>query len=323
MHTNGNDVKEHNQTLFDLFKKMVKKSSDDINPSLIPDDRYRFDKILGRGATGLVYKAWNKRRKMYVAVKASNRSHDSFVSEARLAGKLKHENIVSIYDANANTEISYIVMEYIEGDTLSIYCDRQNLMPLTMVSKVMIDICKGLHYAHSMGIIHRDIKPSNIMINKQGIPKITDFGTSQMIDGTQPMGFLGTPSYVAPEQLKGDTAPTIASDIFSLGCVLYEILEGKRAFDGDNSYAIMYKVTNENPAPLSLLAPPVEALFRPIIKKAIAKKAEDRYQDCSDLAYDLSKTLPYLHRHEKAYKKPLLSNLKDRVKDCLPGMSRS
>ena len=185
---------------------MVKKSSNEINPGLIPDDRFRFDKILGRGATGIVYKAWNKRRKMFVAVKASNRSNDSFVSEARLAGKLGHENIVSIYDANANTEISYVVMEYIEGDTLKTYCDRQNLLPLTMVSKIMIDICKGLHFAHSMGIIHRDIKPSNIMLNRQGIPKITDFGTSQMIDGTQPLGFLGTTGYVAPEQLKGDNS---------------------------------------------------------------------------------------------------------------------
>ena len=322
MYVNGNEIKEQNQTLFDLFKKMVKKNTIDIDPSLIPNDRYRFDKILGRGATGLVYKAWDKRRKMFVAVKASNRSHESFVSEARLAGKLKHENIVSIFDANANTDISYVVMEYLEGDTLSIYCDRQNLLSLPVVSKTMIDMCKGLHCAHSMGIIHRDIKPSNIMITKNGIPKITDFGTSQMIDGTQPMGFLGTPSYVAPEQLKGDTAPTKASDIFSLGCVLYELLEGKKAFDGENSYAIMYKVSNDNPEPLSLLAPPVEALFRPIIKKAIAKNAEDRYQDCSDLAYDLSKTLSYLHRHEKAYKKPLFSNLKDRVKDCLPGISR-
>ena len=128
------------------------------------------------------------------------------------------------------------------------------------------------------------------MLNKQDVPKITDFGTSQMVDGTQPMGFLGTPSYVAPEQLQGDLAPSKASDIFSLGCVLYELLEGKKAFDGENSYTIMYKVTNKNPAPLSLLTPPVEALFRPIIKKATSKKPEERYQDCSDLAYELSKT---------------------------------
>ena len=192
-----------------------------------------------------------------------------------------------------------------------------------MVGRVMIDICKGLHFAHSMGVIHRDIKPSNIMLNKQGIPKITDFGTSQMIDGTQPLGFLGTTSYVAPEQLKGDNAPTMASDIFSLGCVLYELLEGKKAFDGENAYAVMYKLTSENPAPLSLLPPHVETLFRPIIKKALAKNAEDRYRTCRDLAYELSKTLPYLHRYEKACRKPLLANIKDRVKDCLPNLYRS
>lgn len=321
MDANGNNFEEHNLTIIDLFKKMVKKSSDDICLNPTGDDRYRFDRIIGRGASGLVYKAWDKQQKRYVAVKVSNKGIDRFISEARLVGKLEHENIVSIYDSGSCPEFSYIIMEYIEGDPLDLFCGKPNLLPLSKVSKVMIEICKGMHFAHNSGVIHRDIKPSNIMLNKQGTPKITDLGISLMVDGTQPVGFWGTPSYMSPEQLKGFPATNV-SDIFSLGCVLYELIEGKKAFEGENPYTTMYKVTNEKPEPLSIEAPPVLALFAPIIKKATAKKAEDRYQSCSEFAYELSKTLHYLGRHEKAHKKPLLSCLKDRVKDYLPNLSR-
>ncbi len=312
MYANGHDFEEHNKTVFDLFKKMVMKGSDDICLNPTGDDRYRFDKILGRGATGLVYKAWDKMQKRYVAVKVSNKGINKLRSESKLVGKLEHENIVSIYDSGTGQDFSYIIMEYIEGDTLNIFCDRQNLLPFTKVSRIMIDICKGIHFAHDNGIIHRDIKPTNIMLNKLGIPKITDLGLSLMINGTQPAGFWGTPSYMSPEQLKG-LAATKASDIFSLGCVLYELLEGKKAFEGENPYTTMYKVINEKPQQLSIQSPPVLSLFQPIIKKAIAKNAEDRYQSCSEFAYELSKTLPYLIRHEKAYKKTFLTNIKDRI----------
>lgn len=315
-YANGNDFEEHNRTVFDLFKKMVIKNSDDICLNPTGDDRYKFNKILGRGATGLVYKAWDKVEKRYVAVKVSNKGVDRFVSEARLVGKLTHDNIVSIYDSNAGPEFSYIIMEYIDGETLNAFCDRKNLLPLTKVSEVMIDICKGIHFAHDNGVIHRDIKPSNIILNKQGIPKITDLGLSLMVNGTQPMGFWGTPSYMSPEQLKG-LAVTKTSDIFSLGCVLYELIEGRKAFEGENPYTTLYKVINEKPAPLSVQSPPVQAIFQPIIKKATAKNVEERYQSCRELAYELSKTLPNLSRYEKAYKKTFFASIKNYIREGL------
>ena len=313
MYANGNDLGEHNKTFFDLFKKMVKKSPDELNLNPTNDDRYKFEKMLGRGASGLVYKAWDKRHKRHVAVKVSKKEANYLVSEARLAGKLEHENIVSIYDSYSSPGISYIIMEYIEGDTLDVFCDRENLLPLSKVSEVMIEICKGMHFAHTGGIIHRDIKPSNIMLNKQKTPKITDFGTSQMVDGTQPIGFCGTPSYISPEQIKSGSI-TKVSDIFSLGCVLYELIEGKKAFDGENPYTVLYKITNDEPAPLSRPDPQIIELFQPIILKALAKKAEDRHQSCHDLAYELSKTLAYLNKYEKAQKKQFMSTLKNALK---------
>lgn len=316
MSTNGNDFEEHNKTVFDLFKKMVTKNSGDICYNPTGDDRYRFDKILGKGATGLVYKAWDKVQKRYVAVKVSKKRIDRFVSEARLVGKLTHDNIVSIYDSCLGPKFSYVIMEYIEGDTLDIFCDSKNLLPLKKVSEVMIDICKGIHFAHDNGVIHRDIKPSNIILNKQGIPKITDLGLSLMIDGTQPVGIWGTPSYMSPEQLKG-LAATKTSDIFSLGCVLYELIEGRKAFEGENPYTTLYKVINEKPAPLSTQTSAVQAIFQPIIKKATAKNVEERYQSCRELAYELSKTLPHLSRYEKDYKKTFLASIKDYIREGL------
>ncbi|MBN1907627.1 MAG: serine/threonine protein kinase [Deltaproteobacteria bacterium] len=315
-YANGNDFEEHNRTVFDLFKKMVVKNSDDICLNPTGDDRYKFNRILGRGATGLVYKAWDKVEKRHVAVKVSNKGVDRFVSETKLVGKLTHDNIVSIYDSNSGPEFSYIIMEYIEGDTLDVFCDIKNLLSLTRVSEVMIDICKGIHFAHDNGVIHRDIKPSNIILNKQGIPKITDLGLSLMINGTQPMGFWGTPSYMSPEQLKGFAA-TKASDIFSLGCVLYELIEGRKAFEGENPYTTLYKVINEKPAPLSTQSLPVQAIFQPIIKKATAKNVEERYESCRELAYDLSKALPHLSRFEKVYKKTFLGTIKDCIREGL------
>ncbi|NLA74193.1 MAG: serine/threonine protein kinase, partial [Deltaproteobacteria bacterium] len=188
-YTSGNDFEEHNKTVFDLFKKMVTRGSDDFCLNPTGDDRYKFNKILGRGATGLVYKAWDKVQKKHVAVKVSNKGVDRFVSETKLVGKLTHDNIVSIYESNSGPDFSYIIMEYIDGSTLDLFCDRKNLLPLTRVTEIIIDICKGIHFAHENDVIHRDIKPSNIILNKQGIPKITDLGLSLMVNGTQPMGF--------------------------------------------------------------------------------------------------------------------------------------
>lgn len=313
MHTNGKDFEEHNRTFLDLFRSMVKKGTGEMHLNLIRDQRYKFEKILGNGASGLVYKAWDKSNKRYVAVKVSKKKTDNFVSEARLAGKLDHENIVTIHESNSGPEISYIIMEYIQGDTLDIFCNRENLLPLARVCEVMIEVCKGLLYAHNNGVIHRDIKPSNIILNKQGITKIMDFGISQRVDRTQSLGFCGTPSYMSPEQLKGNLA-TKVSDIFSLGCVLYELLEGKKAFDEENPYTTMYKVINDDPAPLSISVPEFKKLFQHILLKAMAKEPEDRYRDCHDLAYELSKTLAFVNNHERAQKKPIISSLTDRIK---------
>jgi serine/threonine-protein kinase len=177
-------------------------------------------------------------------------------------------------------------MEFVEGETLKKNCRLENLLPLDQCIEIIFKVASALHYAHQRGVIHRDIKPSNIMLDKHGTPKLTDFGIARISKQDPEKGIWGTPSYMSPEQLKEETT-THQSDIFSLGCVMYELLTGRRAFNGENDFAIIYKITRENPQPIRELRPDLPEIFDKIMRKALAKKPEQRYASCMDLAYDL------------------------------------
>lgn len=286
-----------------------------LNP--INNDRYKFEKQLGRGASGFVYKVWDKKLKRYVAAKVTNKKNDNFVPEVMLAGRLDHENIVAIYDADSNMDYCYVIMEYIQGTTLSSFCKKRDLLPPQRICEVIIGVCKGLQYAHSKNVIHKDIKPSNIILNKMGIPKISDFGIAQMVERTMPLGLWGTPGYMSPEQLNGKVL-TNASDIFSLGSVLYELLEGKKAFGNENIYSIIYKIMHDKPPKLSLLPTEQKELFEKIIHKALAKNPASRYQSCHDLAYDLSRALVSINRKKQVKNQGILSAISSRIREHIP-----
>lgn len=252
--------------------------------------RYKIIRELGHGASGVVYLAMDPIIKRNVAIKVSqptsNRALERFFIEAQTAGRLTHQNMVVIYDVGMHERFCYITMEYVDGTTLEKYCRKDQLLPVGKALETIFGVCSAIDYAHRYEIIHRDIKPSNIMLNKEGIPKITDFGIAQMAHETSEIGIWGTPSYISPEQLKEEAIGSY-SDIFSLGCVLYEILTGTMAFPGKNNYAIMYKITNEEPASVTQLRPELPGILDDIIKKALAKDPAKRYQTCMDLAYDL------------------------------------
>lgn len=252
--------------------------------------RYRILRKLGQGGAGVVYLGEDPYIMRKVAIKlsqpASQKSRQSFFVEAQSTGRLSHPSIVGVYDAGVHGEYCYIAMEYVDGSTLERYCRKEALLPLTKAVEIIFQACHALDYAQKKGVIHRDIKPSNIMVDENGLPKITDFGIAQVTDKTMEMGIWGTPSYMAPEQLK-DGELSGNNDIFSLGCVLYELLTGKRAFSGENHFAVMYKITNEDPVPMRTLRPDLPPILEEITLKALAKEPSLRYQTFMDFAYDL------------------------------------
>lgn len=252
--------------------------------------RYKIVRKLGQGASGVVYLGMDPYIKRHVAIKvsqpASERDLERFFTEAQSAGQLNHPNMVAIYDVGMHDRFSYITMEYVDGTTLEKCCFKNHLLPLSRAVEIIFGVCNAIDYAHQQGIIHRDIKPSNIMLDKAGTPKITDFGIAQMTKQTSEIGVWGTPSYMSPEQFKDETIGSY-SDVFSLGCVLYELLTGETAFPGENNFAVMYKVTSEEPRPATELRPELPVILNEIIKKSMKKDPAKRYQTCMDMGYDL------------------------------------
>jgi len=222
-----------------------------------------------------------------VGEERAQRYRERFFTEAQSVGRLMHPNIVSIYDAGMYQDFCYITMEYIDGPTLEKFCRPDNLLPISKVVEVIFVACKALDYAHKKGVIHRDIKPSNIMLNKSGAVRITDFGIAEIkSEQTSSKGIVGSPCYMSPEQVREQPVED-KSDIFSMGCVLYELFTGKKAFAGENDFSTMYQIINEDPVPLRELRPEIPPVLSKITRKALAKAPNERYQTCMDFAYDL------------------------------------
>ena len=260
--------------------------------------KYEIIKELGRGATSVVYKAYDPFQDREVAVKAvfpemlgdqehGHRYRKLFVTEASLAGKLSHPHIVAIYDAVAEDEASYIVMEYVDGTTLEPYARVDHLLPLTRVLEIIYKCAKALDYAAREGVIHRDIKPANILLAGETDIKVSDFGAAlnAASDSTQITG-IGSPAYMSPEQVR-EQQLTYQTDIFSLGVVFYQLLTGRLPFMGANNYSIIYQIINVDPAPPSRFRNEVPPQIDAIVLRMLKKNTVDRYQTWGDLAGDL------------------------------------
>jgi serine/threonine-protein kinase len=258
--------------------------------------RYEITGELGRGAMGVVYKALDPTIGRTVALKTmrldvhgldAQEMVRRFQNEARAAGVLNHPNIVTIYDAGEQDGIFYIAMEFIEGTTLHELLAEKRVLATEEVLQLTRQICRGLDYAHSNGIVHRDIKPANIMITGNGTVKIMDFGIAKSGGQVTNTGqVMGTPNYMAPEQVKGRQLDG-RSDLFSLGVILYEMLTGEKPFVGQNVTTIIYKIVNENPITPRDLDVTVHPGLSAIVTKALAKAPDDRYQTGADLVRDL------------------------------------
>ena len=250
--------------------------------------RYIIVSELGQGAMGVVYKAIDPLIDRTVAIKTINLDlskeeldnfEQRFQREVQSAGRLSHPNIVTIYDVGKTDGVAYMAMEFLQGKELREVLDSGVVLPMEKVVHIAAQVADGLAFAHEQGIVHRDIKPANIMVQKNGLVKITDFGIAQMSSGTRTMAgvVLGSPKYMAPEQVVGQQVDG-RTDVFALGIVIYEMLTSKTPFSGDNISAIMYQVLNDTPAEPSTINKNVPASLNYIVMKALAKRPEDRYQ---------------------------------------------
>ncbi len=218
-----------------------------------------------------------------------------FETEAKAAASLKHENIVSIIEYGRDNEDYFIAMEYVHGKNLKDILEEHKKVPPEVALVIARETASGLKYAHEMGLVHRDVKPANIMLAFEGAVKITDFGivkASKDISLTTTGSTLGSPAYMSPEHLRG-TDLDRRSDLFSLGIILFEMLTGEKPFFGDNYQEVITKILTENPPKPSKINPEIDARVEFILKKALEKDKERRFQDAEELIEELDKQISW------------------------------
>jgi predicted Ser/Thr protein kinase len=267
--------------------------------------RYEIVEEVGRGSMGVVYRARDPRLGRIVALKCVAFSfplqpgeEDEFLRrfylEAQIAGRLSHPNIVTIHDVGTRESegTAFIAMEYVTGTNLQELLAGGGRLPIPQVADVARQVADALDYAHGCGVVHRDIKPGNIVLTTGGQVKVLDFGIARAPsgDGTKPGRLLGTPNYMAPEQVTGAVVDGRA-DQFSLSVTLYHLLTGERPFVGESLTAISYQVVNVTPPPPSRLNPAVPAEVDRILGRGLAKSATERYPGCRDLAAEFTASL--------------------------------
>ena len=269
---------------------------------------------IGRGSMGIVYRAFDPYINREVAVKVAmaealkdkdtgERFRKMFFNEAHTAGMLRHPNILDIFDAGVDGDSCYIVMELVaNGGTLRPYCRVERLLPLNQAAEIIFKCAKALDYAHRQGVIHRDIKPSNILVTDDMDVKIADFSIAHAVrqDTTQtmPLGFVGSPRYMSPEQVHEDVI-TNQTDLFSLGIVAYELITGHHPFGGESFSALVHKIVNEDPPPMSNFRADTPEVLEKIIRRTLEKNPARRYRMGLDIAADLSMAFTHLERPQE------------------------
>src|SRR6185295_311749 len=258
--------------------------------------RYELVEKLGQGGMGAVFRARDTLLERTVAVKVISATIDQndelrerFFREARAAGQLSHKNIITIHDLGEHEGQPYLAMEYLQGQDLLARMASPQRMSLRRRVEIATEICEGLEYAHSHGVIHRDIKQANVFITDSGQVKILDFGLARLVTSelTRSNMMMGTVNYMAPEQVRGERIDHRA-DIFSTAVVIYELLSGRRAFDSDSFAATLYKILQEFPEPLQQIDPTIPSELVRIVERALSKPRDERYQHMSEMLLELS-----------------------------------
>lgn len=261
----------------------------------ILDERYEIIELIGSGGMANVYKALCHRLNRYDAVKimrdetaANTELRRRFRAESQAVAMLSHPNIVSVYDVSHSDDVEYIVMELIDGITLKQYLQKKSVLDPSEVLDFTIQTAKALEHAHSKGIIHRDIKPQNIMLLKDGMIKVADFGIASLENTIEENNgeTVGSVHYIAPEQARGE-APDARSDIYSLGIVMYEMLTGKLPYVGNSDVEVAVKHMNTDPVTPRDIVPSIPEELERICLKAMNSNIDERYQTASEMLADL------------------------------------
>ena len=262
--------------------------------------RYQVEKELGKGAMGVVYLGKDPKIGRVVAIKTMALSQEfegeelddareRFFREAETAGRLQHQNIVTIFDAGEEHDLAFIAMEFLKGKDLADVTKDGHLLPVPKVLSIVARVAEALAYAHKQNVVHRDIKPANIMYEiESDTVKVTDFGIARITDSSKTKTglVLGTPSFLSPEQIAGKKVDG-RSDLYSLGVMLFQMLAGVLPFRGDSMAELMYKIANEEAPDIRIIRKELPVRLAEVVALSLAKKPELRYQDGDQLAADL------------------------------------
>nr|WP_295784243.1 serine/threonine-protein kinase [Rhodoferax sp.] len=262
--------------------------------------RYQVDKELGKGAMGVVYLGKDPKIGRVVAIKTMALSQEfsgdelvdareRFFREAETAGRLQHQNIVTIFDAGEEHDLAYIAMEFLKGKDLADHCKGDQLLAVPVVLSIVARVAEALAYAHKQNVVHRDIKPANIMYELQSdTVKVTDFGIARITDSSKTKTglVLGTPSFMSPEQLAGKKVDG-RSDLYSLGVMLFQMLAGVLPFRGDSMSELMYKIANEEAPDIRIIRSELPQNLADVVALSLSKRPETRYQTGDQFAADL------------------------------------
>jgi serine/threonine-protein kinase len=254
--------------------------------------KYKILQIIGMGGMGVIYKAVQDQLNRIVALKVlppqfsgNEEMSQRFEIEAKAISLLQHNNIVSIYEYGKDKGYHYFAMQYIDGENLSVRIQQKKVMPVPEVIDISKQICRGLRYAHNQNVIHRDIKSQNVLIDKQNIARLSDFGIAKIFSSahlTLTGVTVGTPEYMSPEQAEGEEVD-FKTDIYSLGVVIYEMLTKRPPFSANNPVAIAYKHVHEIPVPPSVKRRDTPKRLELIVLKALKKEKKERYASAEEM----------------------------------------
>ena len=253
-------------------------------------DRYQLQDPIGRGGMATIYRGWDIRMDRVVAIKVLREVYSTdpkfvtrFQREAKVASSLQHPNIVQVYDYGQTDGIYYIIMELVEGTELRRYLRLRGIFDVDRAVIIAHDVALGLGAAHRLGIVHRGVKPQDILVGRDGSIKLTDFGIASVNTGITTEGLTTPVQYCAPEQAQGEIVSP-AADVYALGVVMYEMLTGRRPFDGDSPVAVALQHIHDRPLPPSQLNPNIPPALEEIILRCLEKVPEMRFYDGSSLA---------------------------------------